>query len=95
MTRRNGSVAKMELRDPMILYVDGSRESYEAETLLRTSGIVPFVTSDPTEPLKHKPLLLYSGACFQGLEAINGLVRMIDHWKQQGIATGVFADGPR
>ena len=89
----NGDLERIpRLREPIVLYVDDSVESRQAETLLRSSGLEPFITEGQTEPLHRKPLLVFSGACYQGVPAITGLLHLIVHWRRRGIAQDLFAD---
>ncbi len=54
------------LRGLVILYVDHSRESRAAKELLQSSGISPFVTDGPVEPLDRKPMVIFHGGFYRG-----------------------------
>jgi hypothetical protein len=80
------------LKDPLVLYADRSRESREAEKLLRAAGISPFLADRAVEPLQKKPLVVYGGGVYQGLDEIVGLLRLLQFWSEQSIRRDVFRD---
>jgi hypothetical protein len=71
------------LKGPVILYVDDSTESSQAKKLLGSVGISPFVTNGPVEPLDTKPLVIYHGGFYRGLNEIRGLVNLLHFWSAQ------------
>ena len=81
------------LKDPMLLYLDDRSESHQAKELIESTGLTPFVTYDPVDPLQRKPLVLYSGGTYQGVDEIQGLLSLLTFWSQQGVQRGVFAPG--
>lgn len=80
------------LKDPVILYIDKSKESRKAKTLLKKAGIRAFVTEGKVEPLERKPLVLYNGGTYQGLDEIRSLLRLLSFWTGQPVCTLVFKD---
>lgn len=80
------------LRNPLILYTDDSSESREAQTLLESVGISPFLIHDPVEPGQRNPLVIYTGGEYQGLERIRGLVNLLEFWSTQPIDHRIFTD---
>jgi len=78
------------LIDPVILYVDKKAESKRAKSLLEQAGIEPFVTEGPVGALKRKPLALWCGGKYQGLDKICGLVSLLEFWSAQDIERGIF-----
>lgn len=71
------------LKDRLILYVDETAESSQAKELLRSVGISPYVTDGPVEPLDRKPLVIYHGGFYRGLNEIQELVDLLGFWNQQ------------
>jgi len=71
------------LKDHLILYVDESNESREAEELLQSVGISPFVTDGAVGPFDTKPLVIYHGGFYRGLSEIRGLVNLLHFWSNQ------------
>src|SRR5882724_11579800 len=61
------------LREPITIYVDDSSESASAKRVLGEVGAHIVPTSGPVEPLNRKPLAIYLGGVYQGLEEITGL----------------------
>ena len=82
----SGSVAAIRIRplkDQVILYVDESPESREAVQLLYSVGISPFVTNGAVGPLDRKPLVIYHGGFYRGMQEIKGLVDLLGFWSNQ------------
>ena len=78
------------LKDPVILYADGSSESDAAKALLKDAGISPFVTEGRVEPLERKPLVLYNGGTYQGIDEIRSLLQLLSFWVSQPVCSLVF-----
>ena len=73
------------LLDPVILYVNKGRESKRAKTLLEYVGIEPFITDGPVRQLQKKPLALWCGGVYQGLDKIRGLISFLESWSTKDI----------
>ncbi|MBW2063368.1 MAG: hypothetical protein JRJ03_00405 [Deltaproteobacteria bacterium] len=80
------------LKDPIILYMNNSEESQKAEAMLKEAGISPYVTTGRVEPLERKPLVLYGGGIYQGLNEIRSLIHLLAFWVTQPSCTLVFRD---
>jgi hypothetical protein len=63
------------LRHRLILYRDDSTESRRAELRIKREGISPVVTTGPVEPLQRKPLVIYEGGIYEGLNEIVELLK--------------------
>lgn len=79
------------LKDHVILYVDESLNSHSAVELLKNVGIKPYITNGTVEPFEEKPLAIYAGGIYQGLEDIRGLVSLLSFWSAQSIDRSLFA----
>lgn len=96
MTSGDASAIRIRpLKDQVILYVDESAESREAEQLLCSVGITPFVTNGAVGPLDRKPLVIYHGGFYRGMQEIKGLVDLLRFWSNQpaGENQAVFRAG--
>lgn len=85
-TMTSGSVSSPQIRplkDHLFLYVDDTTESRQAEQLLHSVGISPFVTDGSVGPLDRKPLVIYHGGFYRGLQEIRGLVDLLGFWSSQ------------
>ena len=71
------------LKNPLILYVDDTTESRQAEQLLHSVGISPFVTDGAVGPLDRTPLVIYHGGFYRGLQEIKALVDLLGFWSKQ------------
>jgi len=80
------------LKDPVILYVDTSTESLKVKTLLEEAGISPYLTTGQVGPLERRPLVLYDGGIYQGLDEIRSLIHLLDFWTGQPTCSLVFQD---
>ncbi len=78
------------LRDQLILYVDNTRESREAQELIEEAGLDPYITYAPVGPLQRKPLILYGGGVYQRLQEIRGLLALLEFWSNQPIKRSIF-----
>ena len=78
------------LKDPVILYIDDSSESRKAKTLLKKAGISPFLANGRVGPFERKPLLLYNGGTYQGLNEIRSLLRLLKFWTKHPVSSLVF-----
>ncbi len=88
-----GSDGKLPpLRDQVILYIDASERSTEVKKLLNRAGVSFFETAGSVGPLQRKPALLYGGAVYQGVEEIQGFVRLLEHWNLTGLSPEIFCD---
>lgn len=83
------------LAEPLILYADDSETSRQAEKMLRDAGLDPFVVDGPVEPMHLKPIVIVWGACYEGVPAIAGLIRLLRHWHRTGMGDRVFIRATR
>ncbi len=82
------------LKGRIILYVDGTKESRQAKQLLDSAGITTFVVDGPVEPLDRKPLLIYHGGFYRGLNEIQDLLGLLEFWSNHStfVDRAVFRD---
>ena len=80
------------LRGRVIVYVNGSEESRKALKLLDDAGILYETTKGPVEPWEQKPLLVFRGATHEGVEEIEGMVRLLQFWSGQPMGGAVFVE---
>jgi hypothetical protein len=73
----------LALLHPVALYVDDSEESSRAQETLRMARIETEITRGEVEPWRRKPMLLYRGAAYQGLGAIERFLDMLEFWSDE------------
>jgi len=78
------------LKDPIVLYIDDSPESQQAEELFKQTGIQPVITTGPVESFERKPLALYGGGTYEGFDEIRGLIDLLRFWSQETETSDVF-----
>jgi hypothetical protein len=78
------------LRDPLLLCLDKSPESAQVKKLLEVAGVSHQLTDCRLEPLQRKPLVLFGAGIYQGLEQVQGLVRLLAFWSSQPIEREIF-----
>lgn len=71
------------LRESPILFVDSSEESKKVETLLKTAGLDVITMDGQVEPWERKPLLLFNGGYYEGLDSIRELLELLEFWSSQ------------
>lgn len=94
-TTRVSTRAILPLADPAILVVNDSPESSKAKTLLDEAGVWYEATREVSAPPADLPLVIYGGTQFRGLMAIEGWVRLLQHWSKTIPDSRVFSQGKR
>ena len=83
MKNKPASAPIRELKNRVILYIDDTTESQKAQELLRSVGVSADVTDGPVGPLDKKPLVIYQGGFYNGLQEIKQLVDLWQFWNEQ------------